>query len=243
MVVSPILRGLFGLQVESANHTISLIPHAPADWTSFTIHNVHVGDVAVDFQYHKTADSIVLETKSAGTGECWINFSPALSPRAHVVGVELNGRPLPFKVQSNGEDKSGSEEESQNKDQHVSLRFPARAGSNRVVIRVTNDFGLSLSNELPPLGSTSRELRVLSESWNPARTQLTVEVSGLPGTYDELGVWNPSQVSSVDGATLSQGKIHIEFPQSHDGTGEATSGEGTSEEYRHSTVVFHFAKP
>jgi glycogen debranching enzyme len=243
MVVSPILRGLFGLQVESANHTISLIPHAPADWTSFAIHNVHVGAVAVDFQYHKTTDSLVLETKSTGTGECWINFSPALSPRAHVVGVEWNGRPLAFKVQSNGEDKSGSEEESQNKDQHVSLRFPARAGSNRVVIRVKNDFGLSLSNELPPLGSTSRELRVLSESWNPARTQLKVEVSGLPGTYYELGVWNPSQVSSVDGATLSQGKIHIEVPQSGDGIGGATSGEGTSEDYRHSTVVFHFAKP
>jgi hypothetical protein len=111
------------------------------------------------------------------------------------------------------------------------------------VIRVKNDFGLSPSNELPPLGSTSRELRVLSESWNPARTQLTVEVSGLPGTYYELGVWNPSQVSSVDGATLSQGKIHIEFPQSRDGTGGATSGEGTSEDYRHSTIVFHFAKP
>src|SRR6202020_2510281 len=69
------------LQEESANLSISRIQHAPADWTSFTIHNVHVGDVAVDFQYHKTADSIVLETKSAGTGECWINFSPALSPR------------------------------------------------------------------------------------------------------------------------------------------------------------------
>jgi hypothetical protein len=243
MVVSPILRGMFGLQIDAANHTISLIPHAPADWTSFAIHNVHVGAVAVDFQYHKTTDSLVLETKSTGTGECWINFSPALSPRAHVVGVEWNGRPLAFKVQSNGEDKSGSEEESQNKDQHVSLRFPARAGSNRVVIRVKNDFGLSLSNELPPLGSTSRELRVLSESWNPVRTQLKVEVSGLPGTYYELGVWNPSQVSSVDGATLSQGKIHIEVPQSGDGIGGATSGEGTSEDYRHSTVVFHFAKP
>jgi glycogen debranching enzyme len=218
MVISPILRGLFGLQVDAANHTISLTPHTPADWTSFAIHNVHAGPVAVDFQYHKTPDSIVLETKSTGAGDCWVNFSPALSLRAKVVSVEMNGRPLPFKVQPNGED------------QHVSVRFPAHAGSNRVVIRVQNDFGVSLSNELPPLGSASRELRVLSESWNPARTQLTVDVSGLPGMQYELEVWNPSQISSIDSAMLSEGKIHFEIP-------------GTGEDYQHHTIVFHFGKP
>jgi glycogen debranching enzyme len=237
MVISPILRGLFGLQVDAANYTVSLTPHVPADWTSFAIHKVHAGPVAVDFQYHKTPDSIVLETKSTGAGDCWVNFSPALSPRANVVGVELNGRPLPFKLQSSGEDKSGSQNESHSEDQHVSVRFPAHAGSNRVVIHVKNDFGLSLSNELPPLGSTSRELRVLSESWNPARTQFTVEVSGLPGMQYELAAWNPSQISSIDGATLGQGKIHIEFSGSSDGAA------GTSEDYRRRTIVFHFAQP
>jgi glycogen debranching enzyme len=223
MVISPILRGLFGLQTDAANHQVSLAPHVPYDWTSFGIRNVHIGPVAVDFQYHKTADSIVLETKSTGAGDCWIAFSPALSLRAKVVGVEMNGRPLPFKVQSNDED------------QHVSLRFPAHGGPNRVVIRVKNDFGLSLPNELPPLGSASRGLRVISESWNLARTQLTVEVAGLPGAQYELEAWNPSQVSSVDGAAIGQGKVRIEFP--------AANGEGTAEEYQHRTVVFHFAKP
>ena len=226
MVISPILRGLFGLQVDAANHTISLTPHVPVGWTSFAIHNVHAGPVAVDFQYHKTPDSIVLETKSTGAGDCWVNFSPALSLRAKVVGVEMNGRPLPFKVQSN----DGGE----NEDQHVSVRFPAHVGSNRVVIRVKNDFGLSLSNELPPLGSTSRELRVLSESWNPARTQLTVEISGVPGMRYELEVWNPSQLSSIDGAVLSEGKIHFEVPE---------TGEGAGADYQHRTIIFHFGEP
>jgi hypothetical protein len=243
MVISPILRGLFGLQVDAANHTVSLTPHVPADWTSFTIHNVHVGPVAVDFQYHKTPDSIVLEAKSTGAGDCWVNFSPALSLRAQVVGVELNGRPLPFKVQANGEDQSGRENEGhsggQNQDQHVSVRFPARVGSSRVVIRVKNDFGLSQSNELPPLGGTSRELRVLSESWNPARTQLTVEVSGLSGMQYELEAWNASQVRSMDGAVLSQGKVRVEFPLTGEDAGKGTS----SEDYQHRTLVFHFAQP
>jgi len=199
----------------------------PADWASFAIRNVHVGPVTVDLQYHKTADSIVLETKSTGAGDCWVEFSPAVSLRAEVVGVELNGQRLPFRVQSN--------DGGQNEDQHVSLRFPVLGGPKRVVIRVKNDFGLALSNELPPLGSTSRGLRVISELWNQARTQLTVEVAGLSGMQYDLAAWNPSQISSVDGAVIRQGEVRIEF--------FAGNGEGPDEEYQHRSVVFHFPKP
>jgi len=226
MVISPILRGLFGLRIDAANHEVSLTPHVPADWTSFAIRDVHLGSIAIDFQYHKTADSIVLETKSTGAGDCWVDFSPALSLRAQVVGVEMNGRPLRFKVQSNDD----GQDDRQKEDQHVVLRFPVRDGLNRVVIRVKNDFGLAISNQLPPLGSTSRGLRVFSESWNPPRTQLTVEVSGRPGTRYELGTWNSAQVSSIDGAQLGQGKILFQIP-------------GSGEDYQHHTIVLHFSKP
>ena len=43
MVISPILRGMFGLQTDAEKHQITLAPHVPADWTSFAIQNVRVG--------------------------------------------------------------------------------------------------------------------------------------------------------------------------------------------------------
>ena len=100
MVVSPILRGLFGLQTDAENHQITLAPHVPADWTSFAVRNVHVGEARVDFQYHKTLESITLDATRTGTGDCWVEFSPAFSLRTEVVSVEMNGRPLPFKVRT-----------------------------------------------------------------------------------------------------------------------------------------------
>jgi len=79
---------------------------------------------------------------------------------------------------------------------------------------VKNDFGLALNNDLPPLGSASRGLRVISESWNSSRTQLIVELSGRAGSRYELSVWNSTQISSIDGATLTKaGKIAIQMPQ------------------------------
>jgi len=220
MIVSPILRGMFGLQSDVQKREITLAPHIPADWTTFAIHNVNVAGVSVDFRYQKTEDSITLEAKRTGTGDCWVEFSPAFSLRTQVVSVQMNGRMLPFKLLPNGND------------QHLSARFPVNDGTNNLVIRMKNDFGLALSNELPALGSASRGLRVLSESWNASKTQLTIEVSGRAGMSYQMEVWNPGQISSVDGAVLTKlGKLEFQMLQ------------GTAEAYIQQKVIIHFARP
>jgi glycogen debranching enzyme len=219
MVVSPILRGMFGLHTDAEKHEIAMAPHVPADWTSFAIHNVRVGNVVVDFQYHKTPDSVTLEAKRSGSGDCWIEFSPAFSLRTEILSVEMNGRPLPFKRQSNSND------------QHVKVRFPVYGGPNSVIIRMKNDFGIAIANELPALGGASRGLRVISESWNSTRSQLTLDVSGLAGSEYELGVWNPDQISSLEGASLTKaGKLQIQMPSV------------PADSYLHQKVVIHFGR-
>jgi hypothetical protein len=72
---------------------------------------------------------------------------------------------------------------------------------------------LAMANELPPLGSASRGLRVISESWSASKNQLVMDVSGLGGHKYEMSVWSAGQVSSVDGAALSGGRLQIEIPQ------------------------------
>ena len=223
MVVSPILRGLFGLETDAENHRILLTPHPPADWTWFAVRQVRVGSVSADFRYRKTTDRVVLEIERTGSGDCFVEFSPAFSLRTQVTSVEMNGRPLPFKVQPNGED------------QHLPLRLAVHEGSNTLVIRVKNDFGVAIANDLPPLGSASRSLRVVSESWNRGRDQLTMDLSGVPGRQYELALWNPQQMTSVEGGAFTKsaplGKVLIQFP------------EGVDESYVHRKLILYFGKP
>lgn len=217
MVISPILRGMFGLGTDAAKHEIRLSPHVPADWTSFAMRGVRVGAAAVDIQYRKTADSIALEVKRTGSGDCWIEFSPAFSLRTQITSVEMNGRPLAFKTQPNPND------------QHLVVRFPVYGGPNNLIVHVKNDFGLWLESDLPPLGSTSRDLRVIREFWNASKTQLTLELSGRAGGHYEMGVWNPAQISSVNGGTLTKsGKLQIQIP------------EGAGDSYVTQEVEIHF---
>jgi hypothetical protein len=109
------------------------------------------------------------------------------------------------------------------------VRFPVYGGPNNLVIRLRNEFGLALSNELPPLGSASRGLRILSESWNSAKTQLTLDLSGRSGFRYQLSVWNPGQISTVEGGNLAKsGKLEINMP------------EADAESYVTQRLVIHF---
>jgi len=224
MVVSPIMRGLFGLGVDSQSHTLIFAPHVPADWKSFSLDNLRVGGTTLALNYQRTPGTIAVEIKRNGSGDCTIDFSPAISLRSDVVSVEVNGHSLPFHAEPHAAD------------QHISMRVPVSQTTSTVRVRLKNDFGINLENVLPALGSASEGLRALSETWNASHTQLTLSLSGLTGKTYQLSVWNPSQVASVKGGKLEaagpdQAKLIVEFPSAN------------AESYVHQDVVLNFLGP
>ena len=223
MVISPLLRGLFGLEADAGARKLTFAPHVPADWTWFTLDNLRVGTDLLRVAYRKSVSEITLEVSRRGNDDCSLEFSPALSLRAQVMGAELNGRRVPFQIHNS------------DVDQHVSLRFPVGSGANTLRIRLRNDFGLSLSPTLPSLGSASQGLRVLSESWSPAHDALTVEVAGAQGREHEIGMWNPAQVSSVEGAEPTPTKANAENAKI-----KVAIPANTSEPYPRKKIVIHF---
>ena len=209
MVVSPILRGMFGFASDAAAGTVTFAPHVPADWTSFAIRNVAVGSAKIDLHYAKDPEGITLEAKPSGTSSgnssLALDFHPAVSLRAKILGATLNGHPVPFHVEPNA------------LDQHVLVRISLSSGVNTLHIRLKDDFGLAYDSTLPALGSTSEGLRIVSETWSPPHDHLTLSVSGCAGRTYRLSVWNPAQIASVSGAKLAKGpdglsNLVVEFP-------------------------------
>ena len=182
---------------------------------------MRVGSTSLRIAYRKTLSEITLELSRRGNDDCGLEFSPAVSVRAQIAGVEMNGRKVPFQIRKS------------DVDQHVSVRVPVNSGTNTLHIRLKNDFGLSLSPTLPPLGSTSQGLRVISESWAPAHDRLTLEVSGVQGKEYEIGMWNSVQVTSVEGAELV--RVHAE----NSGI-KVKIPANASEPYPHEIIVVHF---
>jgi glycogen debranching enzyme len=204
MVVSPMLRGLFGLEADATSNHLTFAPHIPAGWSSFALHGVRVGSTTVDLAVARTPDLLTLETKASAATT--VLFSPALSPRAEVVSAEFNGRRISYHITKT------------ETDQHVEVELPLSTSNSTLRLRLKNDFGLSYDSQLPELGAPSHALRVLSECWNGTHSQLTLSVAAVPGHTYALDVFNSAQLASVDGARILRsgrgetGALIVAFP-------------------------------
>ena len=221
MVVSPLLKGMFGLERNVPEHSLTFSPHVPADWEWYALHNVQIGDTTIDLQSKRSAGELQLDVSSAGGKTFTLDYNPSFSVRAKVLGVELNGKPLEYHISPDS------------LDQHVIIRVKLAGKANTIRIRTKNDFGFAYHLSLPPLGEQSQGLRILTETWSPARDALILECSGTPAASYDLQIWNPKQVTSVDGAKLVEttrsGMVaRMEMPPS------AAGG------YVRTKVTFHF---
>jgi glycogen debranching enzyme len=216
MVISPLLRGLMGLETNASLHKVVFSPHVPADWTSFSVDNIRSGNTTLNLGYSKTQNEITVKVDSSGNSE--LEFAPALSPRAQVISASVNGHRAPVQIQHSAFD------------QHAVMTASLTKGKNTIQLKLRNDFGISDSNSLPPLGSVSRGMRVISGSWSASHDALTIELTGIRGAHYELAVWNPGQIASVDGAELKDGKLLV------------TIRSNGSDDYQHEKITIHFAQ-
>ena len=220
MVVSPMLRGMFGLQRDERQHKLTFRPDVPADWDWYTLKNVEIGGSQVELRTKKVVGELTLEVTQSGNGVFNLEYEPAISARAKVLSVDLNGKPREYHVSPSPQD------------QHVAIHTTLNGKSNTIHIRMKNEFGIAYHLALPALGEQSRGLRMLTESWSPNHDTLTLEFAGTPGASYELPLWNAKQISSVEGAklvdTARNGTVaRVELPLSNDSSA-------------HSKVVFHF---
>jgi hypothetical protein len=187
MVISPLVRGLLGISVDETKKNLTIVPHVPADWNQFLVHNLSACGAKHDLTFHRDARSVVFQLTGDAAG-CSFTISEALSKHARVLGATLNGNKLPHKI-----------DETEN-DQHVTVQL-GTAGT--LSIQVADDFGLGTAADLPALGSASGNLKISHEEWSADRAQLRLKVAGVAGRKYVLQAYG-AKIRSVDGGELKQ---------------------------------------
>jgi glycogen debranching enzyme len=220
MVISPILRGMMGLEVNALDSSVRFEPHIPAGWTDFAIRNVHVGSAQIDLAYHAVADDLTLDVTRHGSGKVELFYSPALSPRAKIVTAEVNGSKVsPHSVPNQD-------------DQHAALEVPITAEKTAIHLHVTGNFGIGTSYVAPADGAQSSALKIVSEQWNASHDQLQLRVAGVGGKIYALPIYNAPSGIAVEGASIikppSGLALEIKLPS------------GPSEAYTTQTVTLRF---
>jgi glycogen debranching enzyme len=60
MVLSPLIRGLFGLDWDVPKHTLHLTPYLPADWDSAQLKNVPFGTTTLDLDFEREGRQLII---------------------------------------------------------------------------------------------------------------------------------------------------------------------------------------
>jgi hypothetical protein len=58
MVVTPLLRGMFGIEADGLNHRVKVTPRIPADWNQAEVKRMRVGESVVDVSYKREGASM-----------------------------------------------------------------------------------------------------------------------------------------------------------------------------------------
>lgn len=98
MVITPIMRGLFGVDVDGLQHTVSVTPHLPADWAGAEVDRLHVGGSVVNLSYKREGLALVVRVETVSGAPVHFAGTGADVLRISLPAVEVSighGLPLP----------------------------------------------------------------------------------------------------------------------------------------------------
>ncbi|HEX4065641.1 MAG TPA: hypothetical protein VHZ09_06415 [Acidobacteriaceae bacterium] len=65
MVISPILRGLFGIEWNAPDNTLTITPHLPASWNGATIRRLPFGSRVLDLTLQRSGKELIIQASDA----------------------------------------------------------------------------------------------------------------------------------------------------------------------------------
>ena len=65
MVISPILRGMFGIEWNAPDNTLTVTPHLPASWNEATVRHIPFGDRMLDLTFQRRGKELLIQSSDA----------------------------------------------------------------------------------------------------------------------------------------------------------------------------------
>ncbi len=194
MVLSPAIRGLFGLEPDAPHHTLAVHPHLPATWDSAAVHNVRVGDALYTVRMQRTGEKLEVSAAdtapsvlcltsgseiAAGAQDCREGSSPRHTLLLPLPGVEVQLHP------------------------GVATQFGEDTHQPRVIEEHYGPHTLTLTVEAPAGTTATFDMRVNGKA-KPAATNATIGDGKLSVTMPGADASVPSRTAPLNGGFTTQ---------------------------------------
>ena len=141
MVVTPTLRGLFGIEIDGPLHVMQLDPHLPADWDDAVVKQLHVGGSVCTLEYARLPGKMQVRVKTiAGPTVSLIDARSGRAAQGDGATLEFDLPPVEVAISHE-------------------LPLPGSRTAQMKVLRESRE-GRSLSLELEGTGGTTATLKL-----------------------------------------------------------------------------------
>ncbi|HLY15987.1 MAG TPA: hypothetical protein VKR61_02125 [Bryobacteraceae bacterium] len=200
MVVSPLLRGMLGLEIDAGVRKLVFAPHLPANWETAGVHGIPLAGARVNLDLRRDGSSLELTVGNPGSGTFDLEFAPAYAPCAHVDSATLDGKPVTWKT------------DEEILDWHPRFSVAVKPGKTTLKIRHHGMFGYAAPFEPPRLAEPSSNLKVVSEQWTDQGRRLALTVEGRAARDYRLELVNGDLLANVEGARRAGEGLIVSMP-------------------------------
>ena len=213
MVVTPIIRGLLGIQVSDGGNALTFAPQLPANWDLISVANLPAGDTKGKLTLEKIsgAQTVTIFPFSSpiqgGSGKrLRVTIAPGFPLDARIRSVTVNGQQTQFKLTQVGDIQRAE----------ISFDLTALA---KVVFSYDEGTEVYIEPESLKPAQSNQTIRVLRARADSGALRLLVE--GLGGREYKLGVRTSRRLGEVAGVRISsksnnQKEMQISFAGSPD---------------------------
>ena len=205
-MVSPLVRGLLGIEVGDAGRHLRFAPQLPADWDRLTVRRVAAAASRVDFGLERAAGRLTItETVTAGPAPA-SSLAPAFPLDARIHSVTVDGGAARFRAKAEGDV------------QRIEVDVPAGgAAPRRIVFAYDEGTDVFTRISVPDAGTASEGLRVLRSRVEGGALHLVVE--GRAGRSYRIGVRTPRHLGNAPGVTVTPSPRGADLLVSFEGAG------------------------
>jgi hypothetical protein len=181
-VITPLVRGLLGLEVDAPAGRLTLAPRLPAEWDSVRVDNLAIGSDRVSFTVKRNGRTLLAEvwrTDGDAARPIDVTFAPAIPLGADGVTMMVPGEPvidrLPGAV--------------------VALSTAKLRERLRLGVSWTGGWEVATDEPAPRIGDRSSAMRVVKERMRDGHYEVTLQ--GRAGTTHVLRVRGPTDSLAV----------------------------------------------
>lgn len=197
-VTLPTVRGLLGLDGNTAAKTVTFAPKPPGDWERLKAANFRVGIAAFFFDWRRAENRIEISASSSQADGFQVRINPLLASGTRVTGVTLDGRPAGFESRESNQGLS------------IAVDFPAQAPPRKMVVTYRPTVEVLPVLPCPRVGGRSQALKITSVERTASR--LEIQMEGIAGKTYSLRVLHPELIVRALGGDVRGDRIHVRIP-------------------------------